>query len=214
MYNIQANNIRDAHEEIVHLINNNGMIVRTEDREFTLELYEPLSVHIARPLNEPMILEEVGFSRNYMEEYAVQLGYPSENTFSYTYGNRLRNYNGYDQKANIINVLSRNRTSRRAIMHTWMVDTDSEGVHVPCMQTVQFLRRTNPFTGTDYLNCIATFRSNDMLMAWGCNAYGLVRLQESIAEHLDCVVGWLNTISSSAHIYFKRDETTLRKIVV
>lgn len=213
MYTVEADNIYDAHLNTVKTINDNGAIVKTEDCEWTLELIEPLCIHVRRPLSSPMFIPEVGFSKNYMEEYAVQLGYTSDNSFSYTYGNRLRDYYGTDQRKEVIDKLVRHPTSRRAIMHTWMVEIDINGKHVPCMQTVQFLLRRSTITGESFLNCIATFRSNDMLMAWGCNAYGLAILTEDIADALDCEVGYLSTLSTSAHIYHRRDESTLNKVL-
>jgi thymidylate synthase len=76
------------------------------------------------------------------------------------------------------------------------------------MQTVQFLIRNNR------LNCVATFRSNDMLMAWGANAYGLSELMQVVADGTYVDVGFLETYSISAHIYYNRDSTTLDKVLV
>lgn len=58
-----------------------------------------------------------------------------------------------------------------------------------------------------------------MLSAWGANAYGLSHLLKYICDSInmsiaeargECIgVGSLTTISSSAHIYWKRDKQEL-----
>lgn len=204
---INEQTLSRAHYMAVKRVMEWGKPFVTEDNEQTMELAKPLVIHVSEPLKDPMILKHVGFSRNYMEEYAVQLGHKTKNTFSYTYGNRLRDYHGTDQVINTIAKLIGSPITRRAVMHTWIVNEDILSKNVPCLQTIQYLIRDGK------LNCISTFRSNDILMAWGCNAYGLVRLQEHVAESIGTEVGYLETYSISAHVYNKRDRSTLDKVL-
>ncbi|MDD1723968.1 MAG: hypothetical protein LUQ07_02430, partial [Methanospirillum sp.] len=68
------------------------------------------------------------------------------------------------------------------------------------------------------LNLVCLFRSNDMLSAWGQNAYGLAHLQKYICTRINELQssdkprissGWLETVSVSAHMYFHRDQLEL-----
>lgn len=204
---INEQNISAAHFALIHRIMTYGKPILTEDKEATIELPYPLVVHVDRPLQDPRILKRVGFGPKFMHDYAKQLRIITDTSFSYTYGNRLCNYDGINQIQDVIDKLNMHPTTRRAIMHTWIVPIDNYAVHVPCMQTVQFLKRDNK------LNCIATFRSNDMLMAWGCNAYGLSELLRHVAVGTYSDVGYLETYSQSAHIYNIRDKSTLDNVM-
>jgi thymidylate synthase len=220
---VSAESIGSAHKQIIDKIMLHGKHVITEDSEDTVELDSPLIVQVHMPLYDPMIYRlpsgfaVCGFNKNYMEEYATQMMNPNNtNNFSYTYGSRLRDYTidglHIDQFESVIEKIARHPSTRRAIMHTWDVMNDLNGHHVPCIQTIQFLWRDT------YINCVATIRSNDMLMAWGCNAYGLARMMEVAAAKLSSEynlltrVGTLTTISSSAHIYYDRDADVLERL--
>lgn len=52
-----------------------------------------------------------------------------------------------------------------------------------------------------------------MLSAWGANAYGLAHLMKYVCDQIDqpITIGTLTTISSSAHIYWKRDKQELNE---
>jgi len=60
-----------------------------------------------------------------------------------------------------------------------------------------------------------------MLSAWGQNAYGLAHMQKHILNAINegrgnkgeepLALGWLETISVSAHMYFTRDQLELMK---
>ena len=58
---------------------------------------------------------------------------------------------------------------------------------------------------------IVYFRSNDMLSAYGANVFALATLQKRVAGELGIEIGWLETISASAHIYDLRDRDELDK---
>lgn len=222
---INERTIAQAHYALVKRVMTYGTQVVTEDGEITRELPYPLVVHVDKPLQSHRILRKVGMGQTFMDNYAKQLRSTSLTGFSYTYGNRLSDYpryiypdeithvhgngdgRGIDQIQSVIDRLNCTPATRRAIMHTWVVPIDIKAEHVPCMQTVLFLRRNNN------VNCIATFRSNDMLMAWGANAYGLSELLRTVAEGTHCEVGYLETYSMSAHIYTVRDKTALDAVM-
>ncbi|MCK9578327.1 thymidylate synthase [bacterium] len=126
----------------------------------------------------------------------------------YTYGSRLRDWNGIDQIEGIINELKRESFSRRAIAFTWDTAKDFNNEKCPCLDLVQALIQNNCVYLTAY------FRSNDMYRAWPQNAYGLLKIQKEIALALGLKVGKLAIISCSAHIYerdLKEVESLLSK---
>lgn len=93
----------------------------------------------------------------------------------------------------------------------------------PCLDMLQALVREED--GELRLNLIGIFRSNDMLTAWGANAYAIAFLQEYMVFRINQIVetmkhplnyvirkivmGYLRTQSNSAHIYYVRDKSDL-----
>jgi thymidylate synthase len=127
------------------------------------------------------------------------------------------NLGGVDQiQQSIIERLIDNPTSRRAVAITWYPVFDITRDEPPCLQFVQCMIDKN-----HHLNLVCLFRSNDMLSAWGQNAYGLAHMQKYIVEAVNegrtkkgeepLIQGWLETISVSAHMYFTRDQLELMK---
>ena len=127
------------------------------------------------------------------------------------------NLGGIDQiQKSIIDRLIESPNSRRAIAITWFPVFDISREDPPCLQFVQCLIDKN-----QHLNLICLFRSNDMLSAWGQNAYGLAHMQKYILDGINegrakkgqdlLIQGWLETISISAHMYVRRDQLELMK---
>jgi thymidylate synthase len=126
------------------------------------------------------------------------------------------NGGGIDQiQMSIIDRLIENPESRRAVAITWVPHLDIERSEPPCLQIVQaFIDAQN------VIHLVCLFRSNDMLSAWGQNAYGLAHLLRFICDEINkerkrrnqpfLTIGWLETISVSAHMYFTRDDYELR----
>ena len=127
------------------------------------------------------------------------------------------NGGGIDQiQTSIIDRLIKNPESRRAIAITWVPHQDIERSEPPCLQIVQaFIDAHNK------IHLVCVFRSNDMLSAWGQNAYGLAHLLKFICNEINkerkqhnqplLTIGWMETISVSAHMYFTRDDYELRR---
>lgn len=213
-----------AHEAVIAEILRDGEQIVTEDGETTMEYPEPIAVHINKPLADPRIspacMFKGGFLSKYIDKVCDITPFKGDGTDAvYTYGNRLRDYpikkdgnergngrkDGIDQLPRVIAKLKNNYATRRAIMHTWHVETDLESPEPPCVQTIQF------FTRAGKLNMVVYIRSNDMLSAYGANVFALATLQKKVAGELGMEVGWLETISASAHIYDIRDREELDK---
>ncbi len=116
---------------------------------------------------------------------------------SYSYGQRLRDYDGMDQIQVMIDRLKQNRNSKRMFATTWRVavDTPDTGEDVPCLTQVNGAVQDDRFFFT------AHFRSQDMFGAWPLNAFAVRRLQMLIAKEADIALGSTTIITHSAHIY-------------
>lgn len=115
---------------------------------------------------------------------------------SYTYGGRLRRFDGaIDQVRALADELRAAAASRRAVASLWSPATDIGSPNPPCLNLVQARLRDGRLSLTAY------FRSHDIFRAWPSNAYGLRALQALLAEELGVAAGDLAILSHSAHIY-------------
>lgn len=222
MYNIRAPCLGKAHELVIKKILQQGKYLKTEDGELTLELLEPLNIHVSSPFDGYMISPYNMFGDKAMKQYVHDLLCGTGNDFSYTYHDRLFDFptkdskgedcgdgfkGGIDQIEGIIQKLSNNSSSRRAQGITWYPPKDLDSGNPPCLQRIQGLVRDDAF------NMYVEFRSNDMLSALGANMYALVHLQKYIADHLNLDLGWYSHTSVSAHLYYKRDYEELIRYI-
>ena len=157
----------------------------------------------------------VSFFKRSLNSFFRYLGYIPKEAACEIYWSGDGNSGGIDQvQESIINRLIINPKSRRALAITWFPERDVNADEPPCLQIVQAVIDRN-----NRLNLICLFRSNDMLSAWGQNAYGLAHMQRYICESINekrkqkgeepVKTGWLETISVSAHMYFHRDQLEL-----
>ena len=219
---IISSTVGEAHEKIISYILRYGEHVVTEDNEMTMELMQPLVVRVRNPLMFPRVSGCNRFGEHALQEYSKQFmsitpKRDDGKDFSYTYGNRIWDYpyvnsgglngdgdkRGIDQVGRVIDMLNDNPTTRRAVVHVWFDPIDGKSEYPPCLQMIQFVTRN------EKLNTTAVFRSNDMLSAWGANAYALTELLKVVAEQCDVGVGFLETVSISAHMYVVRDKQEL-----
>lgn len=212
MFNVRSYCIGKAHEEVIKTILKYGRYLLTEDGEKTLEMPEPLNIHVGDPFADYMISPHNMFGAGAMRSYVRDLLEGSDSDFVYTYHDRLFAYprsdgGGYDQIAYIVEKLESEPASRRAMAITWSPEKDMASANPPCLQRMQcFVRDGN-------LNMHVEFRSNDMLSALGANMYALAHLQKSVADALGVAVGWYSHTSVSAHLYYERDYEELMRYV-
>ena len=129
-------------------------------------------------------------------------------TWRAAYGPRLRNWNGIDQLAEILAILSTDLASRRAVAVIFDPDRDFvESKDVPCNNWLHFLARD----GRLDLHVVA--RSTDIWWGFsGINAFEWSLLLEMMAFWLELAPGRLTFFTSSLHLYqrhFKRAEALL-----
>lgn len=189
---IRAGTISDAWYRGLNLIWNNGETIMDERSSKIKELLN-LMIVIQNPYAD-QIPKDTAWNAERLEEYSKQLIFGSEQDFVYTYGQRLRNWNGIDQIDFVIRKLKENPSSRRATCVTWMPSKDTKAEEVPCMVVLDFKLR-------DELNLTAVFRSHDFYGAAAANWYALSRLLEYISQKIGTTPGKIISISISAHIY-------------
>jgi thymidylate synthase len=217
MFNVRSYCIGKAHEEVIKTILKYGRFLLTEDGEKTLEMPEPLNIHVGDPFADYMISPHNMFGAGAMRSYVRDLLEGSDSEFVYTYHDRLFDYprpdggegdgRGYDQIAYIVEKLHDEPASRRAMAITWFPEKDMASANPPCLQRMQC------FVRDEKLNMHVEFRSNDMLSALGANMYALAHLQKSIADALGVAPGWYSHTSVSAHLYYERDHEELMRYV-
>lgn len=128
-------------------------------------------------------------------------------TFEYSYGSRLRNWNGIDQLHSLRDRLSRDNHTRRAaaVLLDPVTDHLSEE-NVPCITCIQFLLRDGCLDLTVYM------RSNDLILGFVYDAFTFTLILEVMAGWLRVDTGTYTHIAESLHIY-ERDVPFAREIL-
>jgi thymidylate synthase len=235
--------------------------ILTEDKEQTLEYPEPVNIHVNDPFRQPMTSPKLMFGQQAMDAYKDQVlkprrlvDKPGKPDFSYLYSNLIWDFprdhqiniydtdtkklirsdwyrgngrmDGINQIDYVVKKLTETPTSRRAVVSLFEPQGHEIMDDPPCLNHIQFLLRNG------HLNMHALFRSNDMLSAWGANAFALAHLQKEVLVRVNAAnvnkameekskelikdvqlmqMGFLETTSISAHIYFKRDHSEAEK---
>jgi thymidylate synthase len=253
MHTITADTIGEGHEKVVKLImgTDEFLDITTEDGELTFEYPTPVNIHINHPWKSPLSSPSLMFGQLSLDEYKEQMltikrlvDKPGAPAFSYLYSNLIFDFpkehmflvhdenkklmradwyrgngrgDGTNQVQYVIDKLSASPTSRRAVISLFEPCGHPQMDDPPCLNHIQFMIRGGS------LNMHALFRSNDMLSAWGGNAYALMHLQKYVLERVKTNIGdrfdgneklsmgSLETTSISAHVYFKRDQNELDK---
>lgn len=188
--------IGEAYPEVVYRILTNGVLIPNAQGSMFQELLDFKIVITDEDPNNLYHPDYLPFTKEYINTYISQLIECSQDTTTYTYGDRLRKSLGIDQIYKVIQQLKDDVYTTRAVMNLW--DAVTDGVSgSPCLNTI-IVKTVN-----GALCLTAIFRSNDMYSAWAANAMQLRALQEYIRVNVDPMLklGTLTTISNSAHIY-------------
>jgi thymidylate synthase len=113
------------------------------------------------------------------------------------YGPRLYNLHAkYNQVQNVINLLKKRPTSRKAVIQIFDGEDVAEGhKEFPCTCTLQFLIRENK------LHMFTSMRSNDAFLGLPHDIFAFTMMQEILARHLDVELGSYNHAVGSLHLY-------------
>lgn len=124
----------------------------------------------------------------------------SDNGISFhgAYGERLRFAYGFDQLAQVIDLLREKPDTRQAVVSIWHPEKDlaTATKDLPCNDMVMFSIRDG------YLHMTVCNRSNDVIWgAYGANAVQFSMLQEWVAAMTETNVGYYVQQSNSYHVY-------------
>ncbi|OAB56524.1 thymidylate synthase [Phormidium willei BDU 130791] len=204
-HRLEGRTIAETWVKLIHRIRSTGTLRNTQHDSQWQELINLMAIVTDEPPDfyfpDPNYLP---VSRDFVADYVGQIqdDAASKDGVKYTYGQRLRSWFGVDQIQQVIQQLSDNPDSARAVMSLWDAQQDGQANgSPPCLNHIW----TRIVDGE--LSLTATFRSNDMFGAWVANAMGLRALQQHLKEKLEVQAGLnldlgpLITISESAHIY-------------
>ena len=130
-----------------------------------------------------------------------------ENSFIYTYSERLQNYQGRNQLIDIVERLKQDMGSNRAVAVTFNPFIDNERADIPCLQLIQALVRNDKLILSVY------FRSNDLYGAFPSNMMFLTYLGMKIANELGVKFDCIDDHCSSLHIYETDYQQALKVII-
>tara|TARA_Y100000310_G_C20703029_1_gene831860 strand:- start:10413 stop:11942 length:1530 start_codon:yes stop_codon:yes gene_type:complete len=195
--------------QILRTIYDYGVITKMKEKDSTqVRVFQNLVAVISgEDPDDPKMEEYFRFDKKYLKDYYDEICTDKipEGTL-YTYGSRLRAWEGKDGKpidqiADIIAYLKEDPYRASGIAQTWVVEDEltrrilNKDKNSPCIVLAQAYAPEGELTLTVYI------RSNDMFRAWPLNMFGLRKLQKNIADGLSMKMGSLTTISCSAQIY-------------
>lgn len=149
-----------------------------------------------KPLEEPMISLCGIFGPRELEQYRQEMLYGildfevERGNWHYTYHQRMAKW-----KQGVITELTRDPSSRRAVIAIRDNAADMGSGDPACLQTLQYMIRDGK------LHCWAMFRSNDAVKACFMNMFALVMLQKEFADALGVEVGSYTHVANSWHCY-------------
>ncbi|MCE5198992.1 MAG: hypothetical protein ABFD54_18160 [Armatimonadota bacterium] len=193
-HNIIKDTPLDAWRELVFRLVRFGHLVhlRKGDRQ---EL-QNVRVVVCRPqVEDEESLSQYNFLRSDLIQYQhdMLLG-PLPEDQPYTYGNRIREYYGFDALMKFAERLKANPHDRDCYLALWDSHTDIDADDAPCLVSL-FFRAFD-----DQLTLTATYRTHNALDAWLKNVYGLMHAQEIVANEAGLPVGPLTVISHSISV--------------
>ncbi len=193
-HNIVAEKPLDAWRELVFRLVRFGHLVRLRkgDRQ---ELQNVRVVVTDPALDDADSLSQYNFSLDDLVQYQHDmLVGPLPEDQPYTYGNRIREYFGFDALDKFAARLRQNPQDRDCYLALWDSRSDIDADDAPCLVSLFF----RVFDGK--LTLTATYRTHNALDAWMRNVYGLMKAQQIVAERAELEVGPLSVISHSISV--------------
>lgn len=146
--------------------------------------------------------DELDFITYYIPKYAGES--EDDMTVHGAYGPRLFRQRGHDQIENVIRLLGKKTTTRRAVIQIFAAeDLSRDFKEIPCTTTCQFFVRDNA------LHMVITMRSNDAYIGLPHDVFCFTMMQEMVARRLDVSLGSYIHFASNLHLY-SRNEASVR----
>lgn len=110
------------------------------------------------------------------------------------YGHRIFHMYGFDQWDHVKELLTKDNTSRRAIIHIKEA-SPFESKDIPCTIALQYLIRDNRLHATTFM------RSNDIWFGFPYDVFSFTAMQIKMAFELGVDIGTYTHIAGSLHLY-------------
>lgn len=193
-HNIVADSPLAAWRELIFRLVRFGHLVRL--RKGDRQELQNVRVVIRDPkIDDETQLREFGFSIAELLQYQQDMldaRLPEDQ--SYTYGNRIREYFGFDALDKFAARLRENPQDRDCYLALWDSRYDIDADDAPCLVSLFFRVYDEQLTLT------ACYRTHNALDAWLKNVYGLMKAQEIVAAKAGLDIGPLSVISHSISI--------------
>ena len=184
-----------AWKELLFIISRFGLLVSLKKGE-RVELSN-LKVVVEQPAFEPEeVLQAHHFDPEHLRRYQAEIlkGEKAADE-TYNYGHRLRQYFGLDGLLSCIQRLTADPEDRKSYLVLWDNRRDLEAPEGhPCLVSLFFRRFEEKLTLT------ATFRTHNAMDAWLINFYGLMAVQQYVAQATAMTPGAITVISHSISI--------------
>jgi len=193
-HNIVKDSPLEAWQELIFRLVRFGHLahLRKGDRQ---EL-QNVRVVVRQPKNDNQeSLSKYNYSLDELIQYQhdMLIG-PLPQDHSYTYGNRIREYYGFDALGKFAKRLKENPEDRDCYLALWDSHLDIDADDAPCLVSLFF----RVFDGK--LTLTATYRTHNAIDAWLKNVYGLMKAQEIVANEVGIEIGPLTVISHSISV--------------
>ena len=172
-------------KEIEYILPNKGAFKRILDY---FDLNKRVRIQDVRPLPD----EDLGFVYTYFERLRKRWSRLAKVTFQSFENDKIVDSEKMDQIEEVIRLLIKSPTTRRAVATTWIPSIDLRSSEVPCLNWLKFYN-------TGVLNLSVAFRSHDVFGAYISNLYGLSRLLEYVSIRTGIEMGSLTIFSADAH---------------
>jgi len=172
-------------KEIEYTLPNKGAFKRILDY---FDLNKRVRIQDVRPLPD----EDLGFVYTYFERLRKRWSRLAKVTFQSFENDKIVDSEKMDQIEEVIRLLIKSPTTRRAVATTWIPSIDLRSSEVPCLNWLKFYN-------TGVLNLSVVFRSHDVFGAYISNLYGLSRLLEYVSIRTGIEMGSLTVFSADAH---------------
>jgi thymidylate synthase len=226
-HSFEHTSVSEALPSILTMLLADGQEVGSRQGERTMEilmpriaLWKPWQREVLVPGRKASIAAQIAETmwvlagRNdieWLSHYLPRAGDFSDDGTTWTggYGPRIRRWRsqpldnetfmGVDQLARVVDLLNRERGTRRAVMSIYDPSIDSVGgKDVPCNDFITFISRLGK------LHMSVTTRSNDVIWGWsGINQFEWSVLQEIVAKLTGNQIGTLTFNITSLHVYEK-----------
>jgi len=200
---VHADNLQEALEMVTAFVYEHGVmfkdqrgIITMESRSFSVTIKDVLK-------NIPK-----GFSDAYLKKYVGEFmeGKGQLDEFAYTYHDRIFNKWG-NQVTKAIEVLKKDKNTRRCIISLWDPETDLSMANPPCLNFLWFVVRSDVLemhTVYRSQHLATVTKSGKMMKGEGAfvpNLFALGTLHEHIAEKIGIRRGPIVLTDFSGHLY-------------